>query len=119
MNRPEESLHRSIAHFLRIAAPGLLWMHIPNGGGRSKAEGGILKALGVRAGAPDLLFVLPGGRAAFIELKAVGGRQSADQCVFEIHALNAGALYLVCSSLAEVEGALRAWGVRLRAREAA
>lgn len=28
--------------------------HTPNGGGRSKAEGGIFKAMGLRAGYPDL-----------------------------------------------------------------
>nr|WP_246128725.1 VRR-NUC domain-containing protein [Pleionea sediminis] len=33
--------------------------HVPNGGGRSKAEAGILKSLGVKAGVSDLVLAIP------------------------------------------------------------
>jgi hypothetical protein len=36
-----------------------LVIHVPNGGGRSKAEAGIFKAMGVLAGFPDLLVIGP------------------------------------------------------------
>ena len=33
--------------------------HIPNGGARSKAEGAIFKAMGVKSGVPDLFLPVP------------------------------------------------------------
>lgn len=119
MKRPEENLHRQVAAWLRAACPDLLWYHPANGGARSRVEGAIFKALGVRAGTPDLAIVLPGGRAAFIELKADRGRQSPTQQAFEADALACGALYAVCRSLAEVEAVLTGWGVQPRGRIAA
>lgn len=72
MRRPEEALHRAIVQWLsiRIRPPAMFW-HTPNGMGRSKAEAGILKAYGTKAGMPDL-FVLepPGPRLIAIEIKA-------------------------------------------------
>ncbi len=60
MNRPEENLHRAAVAHLRASLPSpWIVFHIPNGGGRSKAEAGILKAMGVLAGMPDLLIIGP------------------------------------------------------------
>lgn len=59
-----------------------LLYHIPNGGARSRATAGRLKAEGVRAGVPDIcLPVARGGyHALYIELKRVrGGRVSEKQ----------------------------------------
>lgn len=60
MQRHEETLHRAAVAYLRAALPKPwdLW-HTPNGGGRSKAEAGILKAMGTRAGVPDLFVMGP------------------------------------------------------------
>lgn len=60
MNRPEESLHRACLAHLRatLPKPWIVW-HTPNGGGRSKAEAGILKAMGTLAGMPDLFVLGP------------------------------------------------------------
>lgn len=64
MRRPEESLQRALVAHLRARLPApWLVLHVPNGGGRSKAEAGILKAMGVLAGVPDLL-VIGCGRTA-------------------------------------------------------
>ena len=62
--------------------PLLRWMfHCPNGGGRSKAEGGILKAMGVKPGVPD--FVLPFETIQYkglaIEMKAPDGKLTDTQ----------------------------------------
>jgi hypothetical protein len=72
MNRSEEQLHRACADLLRLyEARGLLaFCHVPNGFGHMPAEAGIAKALGERAGVPDLLVWLPGGRSFGVELKA-------------------------------------------------
>ena len=56
--------------------------HIPNGGSRGKAEAGRFRAMGVRAGVPDLCLPVPRGgwHGLYIELKRTkGGRVSADQ----------------------------------------
>ena len=55
--------------------------HIPNGGGRSKAEGGILKAMGVQAGMPDFLLPIPkqGYGSLYIEMKDHKGRVRPEQ----------------------------------------
>lgn len=70
MKRPEEALQRSLVAQLRLRLPKpwLVWA-TPNGGGRSKAEAGALKAAGVLAGVPDL-FVLGPSLLIAIELKA-------------------------------------------------
>lgn len=72
----EELEQRKLAAWLD--AHKILWCHVPNGGGRSKAEAGRLKACGVKAGCPDIL-IFDQTRAA-IELKrADGGRTSPAQ----------------------------------------
>lgn len=38
-------------------APNVVYFHVPNGGSRSAAEGGRFKAIGVKAGVPDLVFL--------------------------------------------------------------
>lgn len=121
---PEQDFHaKAVAPYLRLAlAPGVLWLHIPNGGARSAVEGGILKAMGARAGAFDLMFVWHAagwGLApclAFLELKAPGsaGKLSKDQEDFAL-ALNAlGVPWAVARSIEEVDAALRQMGVPVR-----
>lgn len=70
MRRPEEKAHRAIVQTLRTLLPAdwIVW-HTPNGGGRSKAEAGILKALGVLAGMPDLFVLGPGCKLYALEVK--------------------------------------------------
>lgn len=54
---------------------------IPNGGARSKGEGGKLKAEGVRKGIPDLFLPVPSGmyHGMYIELKWKGNKPKRDQ----------------------------------------
>lgn len=63
--------------------PDLRWLfHIPNGGKRGKAEAARFKAMGVKAGVPDLCLPVPIGRyhGLYIEMKRrEGGRLSEDQ----------------------------------------
>lgn len=146
MNRPEENLHRACVQYLQAALPKpwLVW-HTPNGGGRSKAEAGILKAMGVLAGMPDLFVlgpieytrprstpfmseraVLP--RLIAIEFKAPpkplkrGGvskarpRLNPAQMARQSDLGACGVPYLVIDDLAEMVQALRALGVPLRGR---
>jgi hypothetical protein len=60
MKRPEQALQINLVSALRLLLPEpWLVVHVPNGGGRSKAEAGIFKAMGVLAGFPDLLVIGP------------------------------------------------------------
>ncbi len=107
----EYLLHAIVADWLRLQCPHLLWWHSHQSGRLSMAEAMKAKRMGRRAGVPDFTFILPGGQAAFIELKAEDGRQTESQAVFEMQAKEAGAFYALCRSLPEVQGTLKAWGV--------
>ena len=136
MRRPEEQLQRALVAHLRarLPKPWLVWA-TPNGGGRSKAEAGILKAMGVLAGVPDLFVLgpLPGSPHAIpaliaIELKAPpkplkrGGVSQARPRVSDdqrdvIAALGAcGVPTLIINNLDEAVRALVQLGVPLKGR---
>ena len=53
----EEAEQRALALWLDWHK--ILWCHVPNGGERSKAVAGKLKAAGVKAGVPDVLVFDP------------------------------------------------------------
>jgi hypothetical protein len=124
MRRPEEQLHRAVAQYLAFTSlqGGFWFAHVPNGGARTKAEGGILKSMGVRAGVPDLL-VIHQGRAFWLEVKAPpkvlsSGRVSqakprtSPEQVETIRALQlAGCEVAVVRSLIEVQALLKMWGI--------
>jgi hypothetical protein len=115
--RPEEDLQKTIVRFLGTALPPDSFMFaVPNQRGtRKKFEMGILKALGVRAGTPDLV-ILHRGRFFGLEVKAPqGGRLSDNQADAADAIVNAGGFYSVVRSVEEVERCLRGWGVILRA----
>lgn len=112
----EDGLQRCVADFLRRGCPGLVWYAVPNGGLRNKRVAAGLKRQGVKAGVSDLAFVLPGGRAAFIELKVGKNGTSDKQDDFLKDARTAGALCAVCRSVEDVRDVLVMWGVDVRAR---
>jgi hypothetical protein len=111
--RPEEQLHRAVVDLLRIYANrGLLaFAHVPNGGRRSKAEAGVLKAMGTTPGVPDLLLWLPGGGHFQIELKAGSGKLSTHQAAWISRMSDMGVAVHVIRSLDGLEELLRAEGV--------
>lgn len=70
------------AAWAKRAYPELEWLHhVPNGGMRNKSTAVNLKKEGVKSGVPDI--VLPVARGGYhglyIELKAGGGKTSANQ----------------------------------------
>lgn len=112
---PEELLQLAVAKFLNAALDdNSLWFHVPNGGWRSFTEAKRLKNMGVMAGLPDIE-VISGGRAIWIELKTPGGRVSDAQVHCHQRLQQARCPVSVCRSVEEVERALRAAGVPLRA----
>ena len=74
MKRPEDVLQKSVVDHLELIEriePGFWFCAIPNAGKRSYKTAAREKAMGLRAGAPDIHFCW-NGRAHYIELKAPG-----------------------------------------------
>jgi len=73
---------------------------VPNGGGRTKAQGGKLKAEGVRSGVSDIVLLYPSREFHYltIEMKFGTNKQSKEQVHFENRVDAAGGLYQVCYS---------------------
>lgn len=76
-------------------APHVVYFHVPNGGSRNAAEGARFKAIGVKAGVPDLMF-LAHQRFYCLEFKEPGGKGvlSAAQRAMHARLIDAGATAL-------------------------
>lgn len=74
--------------------------HVPNGGSRNKAEAANLKAEGVKAGVPDLMFPFPHGAyiGLVVEMKFGSNRESEDQIEWLQALQAAGHCVAVCYS---------------------
>jgi len=115
IKRREQELQISVVRFLEVALPDdVFFFHVPNGGKRRKREAAIFKAMGVKAGVPDIPF-LHDGRCFLIELKADDGTLSDNQKAAHKFIRKAGCPVAVCRSLGEVEQQLREWKIPLHA----
>ena len=115
-NQPEYRLHYFVVQLLTLSrARGIVFFHCPNGEYRSKRTAAKLATMGVLKGVADICIVLPGGRIAFLELKAEGGYLSADQRAFRSNVEAQGALYAVARTPDEAKDILASWGA-LRAK---
>ena len=113
---PERVLHAQVADYLDRALPlDAWWTTFPAGGG-GKIRGRNLKRVGLKAGVPDVLIVYQ-GRAHWIELKGLKGKLSREQHDTIAWLSRAGCDFpCVCRNLDNVEFALNAWSIPLRAR---
>lgn len=76
----EEEIQRAVAAWLDASLPrDWRWYHVPNGGKRTKAVSGKLKAAGVKRGVFDVIICPPHGADIWIELKAHGNYLSPEQ----------------------------------------
>ena len=126
MKRHEDALQRAIIEYLRLVLPASDYrvFAIPNGGARTAAEAGILKATGVLAGVPDVEILGPLGRSWRIEVKTPEGRLSPAQEAFRAWMVPIGVPYVVARTIDDVKAALTHWriptrDVDLRSREPA
>jgi hypothetical protein len=113
---PEQVFHKQVAQYLSKALPkGFLWSTFPSGGG-GRIRGAQLKAMGLRAGMPDIAVFGLGARfirgvdcfapsVLWLELKSKSGALSAVQkaTIAQLKAL--GHDVAVCRTLDEVEAA--------------
>lgn len=100
---PRDEEHRlqcACVRWFRLSFPqySKLLFAVPNGGARSKATAGKLKAEGVVAGVADLLLLIPrGGHPLLaIEMKTPHGSQSPDQKAWQKKAESIGIRYIIC-----------------------
>lgn len=108
---PEQVIQRAVVQHLRArGAPGLVFVHVPNGGKRKPIEAAIFKGLGVRAGASDLL-LWHRGRSFALELKAEGGRATEAQMQFVSDMNAAGAFACIVEGLDRSLKTLETWGL--------
>jgi len=81
-----------VQHLHARSRPGVFWFGIGNGGNRNAITGSILKKEGVRAGTPDMCFIID-GRAHFLELKRENGKLSKSQIELKNEIEKAGATW--------------------------
>lgn len=105
MRHLEDKLQKAILTYFDYKYPQykLLLHHSPNGGKRNAIEAAKFKQMGVRAGFPDLILLIPNKFYPFcgIELKTKTGRQSENQKKYQKEFESIGAKYVVCRSLEE------------------
>ncbi len=108
----EHKLQVALMDYLAIAArPEIYYFAIPNQSNRHIANAARMKAEGVRAGSPDLCFMLPQGRVAWLEMKTETGTLSPAQKYFRGMAERLGHHWGMARTLDEAAGILAAWGV--------
>lgn len=89
----------------------LRFFSVPNEAKRSIKVAMRHKALGMRAGVPDLVVLGNKGSAGFIELKTDKGKLTASQKDWRDWLKSAGYPHAVCKSVDEMLGVLKAWGI--------
>jgi len=103
MRHIEETMQQQCVTWFDYQYPSLkLRLHSsPNGGKRNIREGARFKAMGVRAGFPDLILLHPNNFYPFmgIELKTEKGRQSEHQKEYQKMFEEIGAKYVIVRSL--------------------
>jgi len=113
MNQDEHKLQCACVQWFNIQHRDLrgLLFAVPNGGARSKATAGMLKAEGVVPGVADLILLVPRCFKAHdddgwyntihglcIEMKTAKGRQSPEQKAWQVIVEAKGYQYAVCRS---------------------
>jgi hypothetical protein len=101
----------TVAEYLHLQYPHLLWWHTANERKTSPQAGVRLKKKGVKPGVPDIL-IFSGGKKFAIELKWGKNKLSPHQERFANDWHNQGGLFATCYSLDAVIETLDGWGIR-------
>jgi hypothetical protein len=108
-HRPEQTAQRALFQHIRArGVAGLVAIHVPNGGFRSRVEAKIFAGLGVTAGAPDIL-LWHGGKAFALEIKSETGKLSKDQAAMLERLAKAGVTTAVCYGIDNAVATLEVW----------
>lgn len=111
-NDLEHKIQVALIDYLAVAGRrDLHWFAIPNGGHRHISVASRLKDEGVRSGSPDLVFLLPEGRVAWLEMKAGKNTLEPEQKAFRDRAQALGHHWAMARSVDEAIPHLTEWGV--------
>jgi hypothetical protein len=103
----EHEEQRELVRWFRQTWPGVRIFAIPNGGARSKATAGRLKAEGVSSGVPDLFIPAWG---LWLEMKRIkGGSVSAEQKDWMAYLESVGFSCIVGKGAEDAKGKLQAF----------
>jgi hypothetical protein len=109
---PEFRTQCALVRLLRYSAdPEWFWTAFPSGELRTAATGARLKAMGLKPGVSDLIFISPSGQFWGLELKARGGRLNDSQEAFKHWCHRHGIAYAVADGFDAAVAVLVAWGV--------
>lgn len=116
MRHTEEYLQTGCVRWFdyQYSAYRLLLHHSPNGGRRNAREAGRFKAMGTRAGFPDLVLFHPDFATRqiaplFIEFKSDTGRQSESQKDYQQLLTAKGYKYIICRSFDDFKANIEAY----------
>lgn len=109
---PEASLQKTVIQHLLLNSPrNTIYHSIPNERECTARQMKHLKDMGLLPGVADLIIIVPGQQAAYLELKARGETQSEDQIAFEELCDRNGSRYGLADNIDDALSILRAWGV--------
>src|SRR6516162_5797775 len=107
--QPEQTIQRALFQHIRVrGVDGLVAIHVPNGGLRSRVEAKILVGLGVTPGTPDIL-LWHDGKSYGLELKSEAGRLSSAQSAMLERLSKAGVVTEVAFGLDAAIKVLEGW----------
>jgi hypothetical protein len=112
------SIRNNEHHLQRACVEWFRWQYrriapllvaVPNGGHRSKAQAGKLKAEGVVPGVADLILFVPNtvSHALLIEMKTPTGRQSPNQAAWQKAVSEQGYHYAVVRNFSDFQKTIR------------
>ena len=109
----EDQLQKAVAKLLDSA--GMVWAHPPNGGNRSAKTGALMKAMGAKAGVPDVLIfnaplshdIMHDPCGLAIELKVGKNKPTPTQLEWRDKLTGCDWLWVCCYSVDEVLAVLR------------
>jgi len=107
MKHQEEILQMTCVRWFDYQFAGIrnLLVHCPNGGKRNAIEAARFKAMGTRAGFPDLILLIPKGNISYlaIEMKSDKGKQTENQKEYQKLIESTGGKYVICRCFDEFE----------------
>ena len=113
MRHLEENMQIACVSYFDLQYPKLrkLLHSSPNGGNRNAREAARFKAMGTRAGFPDLLLLYPAQGYLYlaIEMKSPKGKQSEYQKEYQKLIEDTGAKYVICKSFEDFQREIKSY----------
>lgn len=110
----ENDIQRQIVDWIRVAAPSVVAVAVPNGARRTAGGRPANAVPGLTPGVPDLVVIRPNGEVLWIEVKSQIGKLSDAQFAFHGKLLGLGHTCAVVRSIDDVRLAFKTVGISVR-----